>query len=533
MAEPTLHEITNIVADPERGSGTPAVVLDGGRSMIANLNQNARFKAENDWRKYNLFLGNLKDAYKEMGDIASMEIATQDREELRKRMGQVFEGIAKDPKSFFSGGPNFQKINEEIVKLKADATESKMNRMYDYAHREYINRNPELNTPDNKSAIESFWQQPLGKRKAYMLNMPTIFDISSYAKGIMDNPAVSKSFAESKPVGDDGSSPGKTFVRNMEGLRYDRGMFMSAWNAGLNTAQDKYGHSIHTWAQQQFDALPDDQKKKYGNVETFWNELGKQSFSSDKDILSITKDELKPNTQAYEKEKLGIQQERNNIAWSKLHEVDKPKAEAQIKRWGELSHGTETQKTQAVSFAANIYSQIKALADKDGVITPDKIRQMTAEQLKYLGIEKAEKRDTDGKVLQSKGFEPMVIEGDEIIQLDNGKIKVMKGAKQSADGRWHGQWDPTRTTTTTNIATNRLNEELKTAGSKELNTYIGIDSDDGASDDGAGTTETKETTDEPAPFSTKGLTPVKKGSDTYYVDPKTRKVYNSKGKELK
>ena len=83
MSEPSLSDILNFSVDSERGSGSAAVVYDS-KPLIAQLNQSAQFKAENDWKKYNLFLGNLKDVYKDMNEIAKMPVMTKDREALKE-----------------------------------------------------------------------------------------------------------------------------------------------------------------------------------------------------------------------------------------------------------------------------------------------------------------------------------------------------------------------------------------------------------------------------------------------------------------
>jgi hypothetical protein len=43
------------------------------------------------------------------------------------------------------------------------------------------------------------------------------------------------------------------------------------------------------------------------------------------------------------------------------------------------------------------------------------------------------------------------------------------------NGEWYGSLDNKSTTTITNIATNRVNEENQLSGGQEINNYIGVD----------------------------------------------------------
>lgn len=161
------------------------------------------------------------------------------------------------------------------------------------------------------------------------------------------------------------------------------------------------------------------------------------------------------------------------IAWGNLKlEQDK---------WNAGTKGGETVKNGAMEFAKRLYSDLEKLADKNGVISPENMRKLNVEQLKYLGVEVAEQRDDSGKIIKSGGFTPLSPGQGSAIQLDNGKINFLKPAEgettvtKTSDGRYVGLFDPERSTNVFNIATNRVNEELKNSGSKELNTYMPID----------------------------------------------------------
>lgn len=151
------------------------------------------------------------------------------------------------------------------------------------------------------------------------------------------------------------------------------------------------------------------------------------------------------------------------------------------KEWGATQGGTETQKNGAMIKAQRIYNDLKQLADKNGVISPDKVRQLNSEQLKYMGIEEPTIRDEDGTITQQGGFKPLDLKGRYAIQLDNGEVKVMgvhpnkKDIEFSKDGSLIGLWDNTRSTNIYNMGTNILNEAVKNSAGKELSAYWGVD----------------------------------------------------------
>lgn len=163
------------------------------------------------------------------------------------------------------------------------------------------------------------------------------------------------------------------------------------------------------------------------------------------------------------------------IEWAKLG-IDKDKANAQIKMWESKTQGSPEMKTKAIGFATNILSQLRGLANSDGVITPDKMRQLTSEQLKYLGSFGDYVDTPSGKVL--KGVKSVDFGKDNyLIQLDGDKIMFMKNPEYNEKkGKWFGKFDPSLNTTVTNIATNRISEEnLLSSGKEEISQYGGVD----------------------------------------------------------
>lgn len=177
---------------------------------------------------------------------------------------------------------------------------------------------------------------------------------------------------------------------------------------------------------------------------------------------------------------LGIEQQNANantsraaLGWANL-KLDKDKWKAA------QTVGTDAMQNTALDKAKRIYNEMAALADKNGVISPDKVRQLNVEQLKYLGVEQPTEVDENGVKTQVSGFKPLTFNKDKqyAIQLKNGQIKVLEGDKitQAESGSYKGgNFNPSMSTNITNVATNILNEQVKNASGKEINQYAPVD----------------------------------------------------------
>lgn len=295
--EPSLSEL-QIGADPERGTGAPATIYDN-RELGRLLNDNAQQKAHYDWQKYNMFLGNLKDTYKDLNEIAKQPVLEEDMPALRNEMAGIIKDISKDPQSFFGGGPKFGEVQGKIAQLQSKATESKGNNLFDEAHRQFFYRNPELETPENKSMIEDFRKQPLGSRKPYQLNMPGLVDMDELAKTINAN--VKKQEAYSKPTADN------QFIEKGTSTVYDPKQF-EVLAAAAYDQNDKRNIPIRETMQKRFQTLPpylqqqiQEQYKGQKDPVKAWfvDDLKKRMLQD-----SETKDDLVYNPGYLEKEKL-------------------------------------------------------------------------------------------------------------------------------------------------------------------------------------------------------------------------------------
>lgn len=297
MAEsPSLSELTNIQSDANLGTGDTGTVTNDGSNLVRLLNQTAEFKANQDREKYNTFLENLNGIYKNADDIASMDVATEDRDLLKKQVNDVLSGVYKNPKDFFqnAGSPQGQELHKKLAQLRMDATESKQNKLFDAAHREYLGRNPELNTPENKSNVDNYLKAPLGKRKPFTLNLPGLYD--PIALGNEINTAVKQDFATPGATAD-----GK-FTFTEKGTRYDKDKYNKIAE-NMYYLPDARGQQLRSTLQSRFQSLPKDIQDKYKDskdpVKDWYLELQGQYRKPDQ----VTKDDYKANPFALESQK--------------------------------------------------------------------------------------------------------------------------------------------------------------------------------------------------------------------------------------
>lgn len=284
MAEPTLGEILSIPVDSSLGGGVPAAPFDN-RLMLQQLHENSKLRAENTWKKYNLFQQQLGELFKNIDDISGLEVLSNDKEKLDIDRKNLLNSIWKNPKEFFGSGNMKKRADIEglLSKYRTTATQSKQDSLIHEAHQKLLETNPELNTPDNRKIVDDFIKQPLGSRKLPALRMPVIFDPSQILKSTLGTGGIA---VRTMPTLEqrDGF--------NIEGTKttYDRDLAMSVWMGSLY-APDKYGQSHYRYAQDEFDKLTPKQKEKYikvapGNteddkqkqLEAFWRDLGEQQM---------------------------------------------------------------------------------------------------------------------------------------------------------------------------------------------------------------------------------------------------------------
>jgi len=382
MAEaPSLSEITNMTVDSERGSGTPAIIYDN-RELNRMLNDNAQAKAQNDWRKYNLFLGNLKDVYKDINEIAKQPVLEEDMPGLRNEMAGIIKEIGSDPKSFFGGGSKYNEIQGKIAGLQAKATESKGNKLFDDAHRAFFYRNPDLETEENKALIENYRKQPLGSRAPYQLNLPGLVDLDALAKTLNNN--VKKEEAYSVVT------PDNRFFQEGKKTVYDPAKFEELARAAYEQ-EDARNIPIRKTMERRFNALPDylkqqlkDQYKDQKDPVKAWfvDDLKKRMMPD-----SETKEALRANPNWLADAKLKLdQQEAANLNKYRMGQLAIDRDRLNFDKTKARSAGaSQDMANSAKEYAVQLFGKLSKLTDANGVISAENMKKLTAEEKKYLG----------------------------------------------------------------------------------------------------------------------------------------------------
>lgn len=311
MPEPSLGELAQSAQSQE---AVPNVAVNNQQEMVRTLNQQAQFKAENDWRKYQTFLSQRADTLQNIAEVQKMQVMNEDKPELQQDAAAMYKEILDHPGAFIGNDPDkYAQIQSMYGGLLAKATQSKQDNNFDEENRKYIATNSELNTDENKQIIESNRAQPLGSRKPYTLNLPPVLDIDAYTKGIMDSPSVKSDFATNEV------SPDNQFLIEKSGTKYSRDSFLKNWMGGLDVKTDKYGHSVSTYVKGQYDKLSDENKAQLPGktdeekARNFWKMQGERMFGSQPstdnptgDIISNKKDHPTANPNYKKAEEVDI-----------------------------------------------------------------------------------------------------------------------------------------------------------------------------------------------------------------------------------
>lgn len=245
MADVSLGEILSVARDPGEGAISPRAKIDT-QQLAQTVNQAAQFKAENDWRKYSSFMENLKGVYKELGDLEGLEVATQDRPVLQSKAAEIFKKIGDNPQAFFSG--KMGDIEKEIGSLRSLSAQSMQDKIFDDAHRSYVERDPTLQTDENKKLIGNYFNQPLGQRKPYMLNLPSLYNPQEIGNQI--NVVAARKFSNS------GLTPDGKFINTVTGTRVDEKTYKALADQMYNSPDSKTGRLISSEVAGRFKDLP-------------------------------------------------------------------------------------------------------------------------------------------------------------------------------------------------------------------------------------------------------------------------------------
>ena len=321
MAEPSLNEILNIQGNSLTGSGEPAVVIDNSQAINNVLNA-ANQKAQYDWGKYQQFLKNQENFYQNVGELSKVEVATADRDAIASGYKNILKQALEHPEIFHGRNQKlYGELQQASGQLMQNATESKVNRLYDLSHREYLLKNPELNTPENVQKIENYFKQPLGSRQNYLLSMPGLFDPNELAKTI--NSQIEQPYTAASPIGGvetlpNGTQkllPGENYIYEEQGKKYDPQKFMTLAEQSYNLP-DKRGMQLRTEVTNKFGQLPPDLQQQYGGDPKKWYLALMQARMKDK---AVDKSNLVANPNYMKAEQLRLEWAKYGLAKEKLN----------------------------------------------------------------------------------------------------------------------------------------------------------------------------------------------------------------------
>ena len=291
--EPTLNDIERPATDPYLGGEEPSVLNDSSETLKL-INQNAQFKAQNDWKRYQQFLGDYENRVKNINDISALQISDSDRPYFKQRTVDLLKGALKDPYAIYS--PEF---NQKLSSLTQDATSSKMKADYDKANRLFLAQHPEWITDENKAMVTDLIQnQTLDKGgwKPYMLQPPadTMDRMAYFNKIKMADPVMEKVNANRVD-----EKAGVTYER--QDTKYKRDKFIDQIKLGYDGDP-----RIRKIAQADFNALPQDVKSNFEDAKDYWVNFGAKHFGSYDDITEQGKEVIQGLPNFLDREKLNL-----------------------------------------------------------------------------------------------------------------------------------------------------------------------------------------------------------------------------------
>lgn len=261
---PSLSEIANIRTDSELGGGESVPIIDNSK-VVENLNNAARFHAEQVAQKYDKFLQNKKDLYANIGDIQGLETLPEDKPELQKQMADVLEQIGKDP-SVITGGKGFSEVQAKMAKFKSDSMRSKQRFLEDKSNRALFDKTPEMDTPENRKKVKDYIDGGLDA-KMPILDTPTIMD----ERSVFEKTLKDATEPYSQPtVGKDGMH----YIES--GQEFNPKTFSAQWDL-VGGQTDKNNKLLSGAIKYNYDHLPTSEKEKYesdggGGLKQYWKD---------------------------------------------------------------------------------------------------------------------------------------------------------------------------------------------------------------------------------------------------------------------
>jgi len=356
---PSLTEIESKNIDPQLGTGQPAVTFDDSK-LLDSINQNAQFKADNDWRKYQQFLTDYQDRLKNQQDIADKAIADSDREYLKKQSVDLFKDALDNPYQIYN--PEF---NTKLASIRAEAVSSKQARDFAEKNAEFLVTHPEFNTPENKAIIKDYIDGQTvekGGRKVPLLNVPDVFDSVAYFGQLRSDPRV-KEMINANRIDE---QKGLTFER--QDTKYKYKPFLELIKLGYESKPE-----IQRIAKRDFEALPPNVKSNFEDPRDYWVNFGSKHFGGFDDVTEQGKEVIQAYNIPLQKAELAERAANNRanraIEWAKINLA---KEAAELKGKGEAAQNTWLNNITDDTFEGAIKNKKEIYTGK-GVGVPKKL----------------------------------------------------------------------------------------------------------------------------------------------------------------
>lgn len=358
MPEPSLAELSGGNVDSSIATGNPAVIYDDSQTLKL-INENAQFKAQNDWNKYKQFLSDYETRLKNQQEISDKPVSEADREYLKKRSVELFKDVANDPYKIYD--PEF---NTKLAGLRADATASKTDRNFAEENAKFMMLHPEWSTDENKKMVNDYISgQTLekGGRKVFTLNLPDQMDYMKYFDTL-------KAGTESKRIENVLGKGGVMY--NREYSKYDKDKFLE--KVALSYDSDS---RIKRKADKDFNELPPDLKSKFGDAKKYWLQFGSKHFSDSDAAEKLLSEKVAATPNYLDKEKLNLQEREFQ------HRVANDAASLRLQKDILEFNKTKTTNPANAPSAINYWEQkilpqligIKQKKDKKGLFTGDEM----------------------------------------------------------------------------------------------------------------------------------------------------------------
>lgn len=187
MPEPSLSELYGYHPNADLATGERDVVPDN-RQAIQDAIGLAQDNNHAIQQRYALFQKNYADRLK-AGQVDYTGVNPNHIPALKEKAANVFSILYRNP-SALAGVNVDPKTEAEFAAAKDDLERSvaASKTQYDYAKAQdaFMNHTPELITDENKAVTKKNYTDPLGQFQPRTLNLPSVLDYNTLAKGALD-----------------------------------------------------------------------------------------------------------------------------------------------------------------------------------------------------------------------------------------------------------------------------------------------------------------------------------------------------------